>query len=167
MAETNESGLRAVDLFDSEQATQVAAFEADETPERVAQVLRLRNILKDLVKVFDADLDKSLFEWLQANGELEVGEIRYYVGNEKKTKCKDRQATLEALLESTDGDVSGLTDALVKEPFKQGSVRGIVGHNRHAELFETEKVEDTKTGKPKKSVKSIDRQTAERLKRGG
>lgn len=119
-------------------------------------------VLKKMAKEWSELAEKKFVSVLIAHGgedgpaEVNVGDLRFYVGTEKKVTPKDNGAVLESLLTASNGDVSTVVQALSSNPWKQGQVRQIVGDAEHNELFHTALVADLKTGKPRKGLRCVD-----------
>lgn len=121
------------------------------TPE--ADVRRIYGAVLDLLKIakeIRADADEAMVKWLQAHGnKLELGPGLELIASKDKTiKPRNLAAVTEAVLEATGGDVDAMVKLLSSDPFKQGSVKQVVGEDRHGELFKT-------VWKDKVSVKQI------------
>lgn len=114
-------------------------------------VLRALDFLKQLKEATakaNADMEAAVIGWINANGDLSDGQVRYYVGPNKTTKCLNVRTTLEAIFEAKDGDLDALMDCLSSNPFKPATTIKLIGP-RAEECFKTEEVMDLKTGKPK------------------
>ena len=123
------------------------------TAEEAARLVDLIDAMKRRLREVNDQCNRTLMEYIKKNGDLEVGESRYYVGSEKRVKCRGNEATTKAIVEATDGDISSLAAALCSDPWKHGHVRTVLGNDKFDELFLTEAVEDVKTGKPRKVLK--------------
>lgn len=111
--------------------------------------------IKAAVRQAEAMLQVQMIEWINCNGDLMIGDIRYYVGKTTKTKCRDNAKTIEALLTAAEGDVESVASYLSSQPWKHGACRTALGE-AFDECFEVTEDIDVKTGKPLKSVKSVD-----------
>lgn len=124
------------------------------TREEVIEALNVRAAMKTRMKEVDAAFEAAVIAWIQANGEIECGDIRWYVGPEKKTDCYDQEETLRALLET--GGVDGVAACLASGAFKPGACRKVLGDQWEDYFLTTEKP-DLKTGKPKHGLRSVDK----------
>jgi alkylated DNA nucleotide flippase Atl1 len=90
----------------------------------------------------------------QAGGSFTFGDIRYYVGVEKKTKCRAVGRCLEALLTVSGGDWDAVVDCLSANAIKYGAAKKALGgqFDNHFEVIE---VPDLKEGKPERKLKAI------------
>jgi hypothetical protein len=119
-------------------------------------------LIKKMVKQWDELAEKKFVAVLIAHGgpegpaEVNVGNLRYYVGTEKKVTPRDNADVLEALLLASNGDVSTVVEALRSDPWKPSQVRQIVGEAKHRKLFRTSFASDLRTGKPRKGLRCID-----------
>lgn len=100
--------------------------------------------------------DEAAIAWINANGDIEVGTVRYYVGVTKTKKCKDTAATVEAAYEAVEGDAGRFAELLSSNAFKPGACAKVMSEEVFAEHFEVIEQQDLKTGKPKKSVHKVD-----------
>ena len=99
--------------------------------------------------------EEAAIEWLNANGgSLECGEIRWYTGVDKVTKCVDQRETLGALLRAADGDLDSLAGCLAAGAFKPGAARQVLDTD-YDRYFTTTEKPDLKTGKPSKRLKQM------------
>lgn len=89
--------------------------------------------------------------WINTNGPIEFGTIRYYVGPEKKTKCRDQQATADAILTACGGDWERFASCLASGAFKHGAVRVLLDQagtpEKFGDLFEVVETQELKEGK--------------------
>lgn len=105
--------------------------------------------LKEATRLLSEKVEAGAIQWIEANGEIEVGETRYYVGPNRTTKCKDLGATLEAVLKATGGDFTETVRCLSTSAFKHGAAREILPADEYEALFETTEVMDLKEGNAK------------------
>jgi hypothetical protein len=115
----------------------------------MACVQQARAVVQAMAQRFEA----AAIQWIDTNGDLEDGDKRYYVGNDRRYKCKDVRATLEALLTETGGDLDALNTCLSSGAFKPGTTMTVLGEKAN-DHFTTEITKDLKTGKPKRMLKS-------------
>lgn len=115
----------------------------------VLDALEVRKRLAEVSRALCKAVEESAIAWLQANGEIECGEIRYYAGIEKKTTCTNPKAATVAVLDAAGGDTDKFTECLASGAFKPGACKQLLGEQRFAELFKTEAVPDLKTGRAK------------------
>ena len=114
--------------------------------------------LRELVQL----IELSCIEHIETTGhdiELNDGK-RWYVGSEKKIKAIDDTMILQAVLESSGGDVMKLTTGefgvLTSSPWKNGAVKKLIGEAKFNELFLVTTVQSLETGKVAKVLKVAD-----------
>ena len=96
--------------------------------------------------------EKAAIAWINEHGEVECGDVRWYVGQETARYVTDPKALMEDILTETGGDLGSLVACLSSQPFKPGACRTVLG-NRMDRHFKTETKPDLKTGKPLKRLK--------------
>jgi hypothetical protein len=111
-------------------------------------------LLKDEVRQLAGVCEAAIIRWIEENGDITVGDVRYYVGPEYKHKCVNVPAAVEAVLNATGGDMKVFCDCLTSQPFKPASTRKVLGED--TPLFETTTELDIKTGKPKRGLQRSD-----------
>lgn len=124
----------------------------------VSLILDHRDSIKALVKSLDQGVDAFLFQWLQRNQSLTIGEIRYYIGNKSVTKPTQKpQEIFNSLLETLGRDVTA--ECLASSAWKHGTIKKALADVGNSELFDqmfaTEIVQDIATGKPAKEIKKV------------
>lgn len=102
---------------------------------------------KQQIREIDAALKCGMIEWINANGQIQHGTKRFYVGNKRTTKTKGKAAAIMAILDSTGGDLDALASLLVAEPIKPGAAKKQLGDELWDVHFEVLDVPDLKTGK--------------------
>ena len=105
-------------------------------------------------------VEQSAIEHIEATGrdiDLANGS-RWYIGRERKRKCRNDAAMLQSVLEAAGGDfsvlASGDSGVLAAAPWKWGAVKSLIGEARFAALVEETEVTDLKTGKVAKVLKA-------------
>ena len=121
-----------------------------------AELLQKMDALKQRTRELAARTEEIACGVIQLHGDIVIGDIRYYVGEEKRTKCIDKPGTLEAVLTAKCGDFGAVCDMLASDPFKYGAVRTAIGDDAFNKLFTQDKVIDLKTGKPLRSLQKLD-----------
>jgi hypothetical protein len=116
------------------------------TPHQVLEAMEFVVTLAFVTNELKKRMEEAAIKWIQANGDLVDGEIRYYVGPNKSTKCLDLPGTLRALLEVSGGDLDAVVEVLSSGAFKPGKAREVLGERADG-LFETKETTDLKTGK--------------------
>ena len=101
---------------------------------------------------FKAMAQQALLDHIKANGDIILGEKRIYAAPNTNWRCRDNRTALEAVLNATDGDMDAVVGCLASQPFKQGTVRAIVGDEGHADLFEKVTTSELKEGVVRKRL---------------
>lgn len=129
--------------------------------ERVADVrMRILSAMR-AVADFRKLLDDALYNWIEANGDLVIGDERLYIGTEKVTKCRNVADVLHTFLRT--GGVEDIAECLSSNAWKHGAVRKRLvemlgeeqGDAAFASLFEVSEKPDVKTGVATKKVIAI------------
>ncbi len=131
--------------------TMTPATAADDVAELMQRIDFAKQHLRELEQQFKA----ALIEWINTNGDLTIGDKRYYVTTAKRTKPKDLAALTEAVMQATGGDFDKFVKTLGANAYKLGACKTVLGDEWDIH-FTVEPVDDLKTGKPKKEVKCID-----------
>jgi rubrerythrin len=121
--------------------------------ELVATAIIGMDDMKRRVRELDAMLEGLLIEWIDANGDIEIGGVRYYVGKASRVKCRDVKATLDRLLTEFGGDLDRVSICLSSSAWKHGQVRREAGEQTYEQLFETTVAPELATGKPRREIK--------------
>src|SRR5882762_10346982 len=69
------------------------------TRDQVLEALNIRAAMKAAMREVDARFEDAVVAWIKEHGPLQDGEVRYYVGPEKKTPSTDQDGAVIALLE--------------------------------------------------------------------
>jgi hypothetical protein len=125
------------------------------TAEQIVTALDLVDMLKEAVDALGEQAEAAAIRYINANGDIEVGTVRYYVGTTRTTKVVDAAATCAELLDRVGGDFKEFTATLVAQPFKPNAARTVLGDS-YNRFFHTKTVDDLMTGKPKRSLKRSD-----------
>jgi hypothetical protein len=129
--------------------TATAALDTDATVDQVLMAMDFVKALKEATAALAERVESRVIGWIEANGEIEHGDTRYYVAPNKTTKCKDLGQTLEAVLKATGGDFGATVRAFSSSAFKPGACRELLPADEYEALFETKEAMDLKEGKPK------------------
>jgi len=134
--------------------SEVDVLDSDVSLERMAELRFKIDFLKQFAKEADAKWNAVMLDHVEQNGEQVIGEIRYYAGVEKKTKCPDKAKGLETILECAGGDFGAVAEMLASDPFKPGACKELLGE-RWGEVFEVTEKAELKEGKPSKKLMAI------------
>ena len=130
----------------------------------ISTAIDMVQLFHQLGKEFTKALDAAMLEWIEANNrDIVVGDVRYYAGVYKTTKCTNPTGLLDALLTTTGGDMDRVCKTFASNAFKHGACRDILEPDKYDELFVTEERPQLKEGKPVKQVLKFD----QRFMKGG
>jgi hypothetical protein len=122
-----------------------------------ARIDQLSKFVSTVKKLAELGAIQFIKEQCPTGDFIESG-IRYYVGKEKTTKCKDVGAFLEKML--VVGDVEAIKSMLASGAWKHGAAEQELHRlnldDIYREFFETKEVPDLKTGKPKHKLNRLD-----------
>ena len=131
-------------------------LDADDALDNIVALHAYCARLKELAKNCAAAAEAKFVEMLEAQDtDIQVGDVRYYVGTKKTTKCQDKAGTIIALLEQTSGDFGDVAECLSSQPFKHGTVKGKIDEQTFDQLFTVEEQQDLKEGKPKRGLQVV------------
>ena len=130
-----------------EQCLQPIATDAltDDVAERLNRIEVAYRRIADCKKLFG----EAFAEWLVQNGDLVIGEVRWYAGIERTWHCRDKPAAIDLLLDIVGGDLAGLCEYLAADPLKHGSCRKSLKPEDFERLFYSKERASPKPGKPK------------------
>ena len=96
----------------------------DDVLDAFCKLKRLRQLVSVLVKQYE----QEAVGWCMENDSVLAldQENYYYVGVEKKVKCKDVSKAVENVLDVSGGDFSDMVDLLVANPIKHGAYKDYV-----------------------------------------
>lgn len=142
-----ESTLDALDVLDSGLCSQDQVLTALEFVKRLGEVQRE---LKERV-------NKAAIKYIQANGDIQDGTRRFFVGPNKTTKCLDLRKTVEAVLTAAGGDIDALVDVLSTDAFKPGATKKLI-KDKAKDLFETKETNklELEQAKPEMKLQEVD-----------
>lgn len=127
----------------------------------VSQVVDVMNAVDAYVrraKEFKVQLEQAMIEWIKANGDIEIGTVRYYVGTEKEAKCTDQRTALDLILEASGGDLDAVASVLASGAFKPGAARALLSPVQYEAVFLTTEKSKLKEGKPDRKLIRVDSQ---------
>lgn len=127
---------------------------ADVVIDAIGKVELLERAAREARKLLDA----AAIEWIDRNGAIEVGTVRWYVGVRKDKRSRDNVATLDRLYVKAGGDVARVADALASQPFRTGQARELLGEVEFGEHFETVEVKELREGKTARRLLKTDTQ---------
>ncbi len=118
--------------------------------------LNLADVLTARAKQIRQTVERVAIEWIELHGPLRMGDVLLTIGHQKAVKCVYPVACLERVIESCDGDLEAAVSYLRSDPFKYGSVRGLLGDGLFEQLFRTEQKVKLVEGKPRKELLRLD-----------
>ena len=136
--------------------TEVLAIGPATPIDRVANTIQMVDALMARAKEIKSHLEGVLIGYIEQNGELTIGTIRYYIGAKKTTKCQDVPATVEALLNAVGGDFQRFCEHLSASSIKHGAARQTLTPEEYGRLFTTTEEPSLEEGKPRKQLQKVD-----------
>ncbi len=137
-------------LMQIEQAVDLLTTEAPD--ELVLRLLELTAALKRHAAELREHAEALAVAWIEANGDLVLGDQRFYAGHAKTTRCLDQRAAVEAALTAVAGDIDGFCQLLCSQALKHGACRGILPAEAYEQFFLTEENVVLKDGKAVKRL---------------
>lgn len=136
--------------------------------DRVIDTLDKLKVLTELATEMKRTLDARLISYIQANGQITIGTIRYWVGPKVTKKGRNNLAIFKAVLAATDGDIDQVVDGyLAADAFKPGACEKLLTREEFDQLFEITTKLDLKTGKPSHELLKVDDRFVDRGSRTG
>ncbi len=123
--------------------------------EQIAHNKGILQAMKARIKELEALHEEQMREYITEHGPVEIGEIRYYLGNDKDCRSHSHGALLDLVMEKCGGDYEQATTYLVSQPFKPGACRVLLGDAVFALYFDTTEKPYVREGKPTKRVLSV------------
>jgi hypothetical protein len=123
--------------------------------EQIADNLGKLKALAERARELKKQFDEQLLEYIEANGDVTIGEVRYYAGYEKETKCVNVAGAMLALLHEVGGDMEVACSHLSSSPLKHGAVKKVLPPEMYDQFFVTSLKPDLKEGKPVKKVLAV------------
>jgi hypothetical protein len=123
--------------------------------EQIADNLGKLKALAERARELKRQFDEQLLEYIEANGDVTIGEVRYYAGYEKETKCVNVPGALTSLMIHAGGDVEVFCGALAANAIKHGAAKKILPPDEYDLYFVTSLKPDLKEGKPVKKVLAV------------
>lgn len=124
---------------------QVVGTMADDAHEDVIKEAMLKVFaLCGVAKEIKEAMDTALIAWLQKNNrDIQLSHMKYYMGGDTTTKPRSKAKVLDVVMELAQGDMEKAAELLSSDPFKHGSIKGILNDPaRYIELFEVTKATD-------------------------
>jgi hypothetical protein len=109
----------------------------DEPETELQSWLILSSVLVARAKQIRQRIEQAAIKYIETHGPVVAGDLEYTVGYRKEVKCLDRQRTLNLILVATGGDLGAIVDHLRADPYKYGSIRGLIGEANYHQVFKT------------------------------
>jgi len=122
----------------------------------LAAALDASDCLLGRAKMIDRLVRQVAMNWIDCNGEFDIGPMHYSVGYTTTFKCLDVPQTGHAILSSFGGDLEQVFALLVAQPFKHGSVRRCIDAAMYKRLFRSQRVGRLVNGVPQRVLKCVD-----------
>lgn len=121
--------------------------------DELAGALDASDWLLSRAKSIDQLARSIAIEWIDVNGEFDIGDQHYSVGYATTTTCKNVSLTAHAVLQAVGGDIEQLLATLVAQPFKHGTVRSHLDQASYASLFRASRTGRLVHGIPERNLK--------------
>ncbi len=134
------------------------------------EIIFLYDRLMSLKQAAAETLDRmkgAMIAWIELNGSIEIGDVRYYAAVEKKTKPRNPNMAefYKAVLMAVGGDEEAFASSLASNAFKHGQLRKLLaeihgdeqGEIQYGLLFETIEESKLAEGKPIKKLQVMDK----------
>jgi len=144
------------DLINTARASIDRVLHGDATAEDVLATIDVIDALKALARDLAGRSESAIIKWIDQHGQIERGEVRYYTGPNVTIKCRNHEATVEAVLSASHGDLAAVARCLSSSAWKAGAVRELLPPDEMDGLFEVVVSKDLRTGKPLKHLKKAD-----------
>jgi len=154
------------DLIQTARASIDRVLHGDATAEDVLATIDVIDALKALTRNLADRSEAAIIAWIEQHGQIERGEVRYYTGPNKTVRCRNHEATVEAVLSASHGDLAAVARCLSSSAWKAGAVRELLPPDEMDGLFEVLVSRDLKSGRPIKRLQKADgRFNAKRIER--
>lgn len=135
--------------------TAIARIEPTTPIDDVAYALNRLDSYMQFGRELKQRLEEAVIDWIQANGDLVIGDVRYYVGVRKTTKCIDVAAAVDALLAASGGDMQAFVACLASDALKHGAAKKVLGE-QWDRYFKVEAKPKLENEQPKKELMKVD-----------
>lgn len=119
----------------------------DSTVEQFAQAMGVAADLMYVARVLKQAAEQRAVAYIKANGEVQIGDKRYYLGHDKTWKPINDAAIMDEVLEKTGGDADAVIGCLSANPWKRTAVKAIIS-DADKRLFKCEVKDKLKDGAP-------------------
>lgn len=115
--------------------TRILSIEPEMTVETIAEVVTKFDFMKKRIREVEGQLKGRLIEYISTNGSFMIGNMAYSVGDDSEWQCQDVAGTVDAMIETAQGDTAVVASYLCSQPFKAGSLKKFLPADKFAELF--------------------------------
>lgn len=136
---------------------QVMNASPDASLDELSAALDAAEWLLARAKTIDRLIRQIAIDWVDRNGEFNIGDMHYWVGFATAVKCLNVPQTGLAVLEAAAGDMDRLFGVLVAQPFKHASVRDVIDKKIYNSLFTTYRTAKLVNGVPERALKQADK----------
>jgi len=133
---------------------EVSDLSTEDSRDRAIDLYMRAEVALGMAREIKSIVAEKLAEWIDQNGEITVGDIRYYVGKSKTQKPRDLREVADRVLTAVAGDLDAFVDVLAANAFKPGAAKKLLG-DQFDEVFETTEKLDLRTGKPARELKVV------------
>ena len=117
----------------------------------VEKLMGVRDAVKAMaaaIRHLNKQVELAMINWIDTNGEITVGEARYYVGITRKTKAKNNSMVYDTLIQELQGDQDAVMQCMSANPWKPGGIKKLLNDDdKFGDLFDVTIDKDLKTGK--------------------
>lgn len=116
---------------------QILALSTSSSPDEIREAICASDWLMSRARDVQQLTKQVVIEWIDANGEFDIGDMHYSVGYPLSVKCIDVFQTGHTVLKATGGDFDQFLSVLAAQPYKHASVRSFIGIDLHNQLFKS------------------------------
>lgn len=136
----------------------VIMLDENASPETLMQTYETIKFYQECLKRLKLMVEAAMMGKIKQSGPLIVREgVRYVVGTDKMTKCKDVAGAVNAVLDATGGDLAALNMVLSANAIKHGAAKKVLPLDVYGKFFEVitkESLEEE--GKKKEKLMKLD-----------
>ena len=136
---------------------QVLSITMNSSVEELSAALDAADWLLSSARAIDRLKKQVAIDWIDHNGEFDIGDQHYSVGYSTTVKCLDVPQTAHTVLRASQGDLDVLFDLLIAQPFKHGSVRSVIAPPQYTALFKHQRTGRLVCGVPERALKSVNK----------
>lgn len=107
-------------------------------------------------RTIDRLMKALAIQWIDQHGEFDIGPMHYSASYSTTVKCRDTLQAAHAILSAAGGDFDQFLKALIAQPYKHGTVRGMMDKAVYASLFSVHRTARLVNGIPERTLKKAD-----------